>query len=59
MIEFSYELSRLEGKIGTPERPLSDMGFRSYVTWWGIQIITYLLELVQEKEKKKSNDKKK
>lgn len=43
MIEFSYHLSKLENKKGTPERPLSDLGFRSFVTFWAINIIRYLL----------------
>ena len=44
LIEFSYELSKIEKKKGTPERPLSDLGFRSYLSWWAIQIIKFLLE---------------
>lgn len=44
LIEFSYCLSRIEGKRGTPERPLSDLGFRSYVTYWAIQVIKFLME---------------
>ena len=44
LIEFSYELSLIEGKPGTPERPLSDLGFRSYLSWWTYKILTLLKE---------------
>ena len=44
LIEFSYELSLKEGRIGTPERPLSDLGFRSYLSWWTQRILSLLLE---------------
>lgn len=37
----SYTLSLIEGKIGTPERPLSDLGRQSYLSWWTQTLIDY------------------
>ncbi|KAG6856593.1 hypothetical protein H0H87_002684 [Tephrocybe sp. NHM501043] len=41
MIEFSYELSRRAGKVGTPERPLSDLGLRSYLAYWVSTLVRF------------------
>ena len=34
LIEFSYLLSKREHKYGTPERPLSDLGYKAYFEYW-------------------------
>lgn len=44
LITLSYEISKKESKIGTPERPLSDLGRQAYMAWWTQTIIEYIRE---------------
>jgi histone acetyltransferase SAS3 len=50
LIDFSYLLTKVEEKTGSPEKPLSDMGLVSYRNYWRLVLCRYFLK-VMENEK--------
>ncbi|CAG9571196.1 putative histone acetyltransferase [Leishmania major strain Friedlin] len=48
LIELSYELSRREGKVGTPEKPLSDLGEKLYLSYWADSVTMAIARAMEE-----------
>ncbi|EMG45328.1 Histone acetyltransferase ESA1 [Candida maltosa Xu316] len=44
LIQFSYMLSNVEKKVGSPEKPLSDLGLLSYRAFWTDTLVKLLVE---------------
>mmetsp|Transcript_14209 Transcript_14209/g.22647 ORF Transcript_14209/g.22647 Transcript_14209/m.22647 type:complete len:285 (+) Transcript_14209:871-1725(+) len=48
LISMSYELSKIEGKSGSPETPISDLGQKAYNSYWQAKLIEVLSQSKQE-----------
>ncbi|GME76312.1 unnamed protein product [Ambrosiozyma monospora] len=46
LIDFSYLLSKREFRLGTPEKPLSDLGLLSYRNYWRISVAKALKSIL-------------
>ncbi|KAI1078906.1 hypothetical protein F5B20DRAFT_546612 [Whalleya microplaca] len=53
LIDFSYLLTRVEEKTGSPEKPLSDMGLVSYRNYWRLVLCKYLIDIMPEDKSQK------
>lgn len=42
IIDLSYKISKMDNKIGSPERPLSDLGNVSYRSYWDYTLLRHL-----------------
>jgi len=48
LIAFSYELTKKEEKVGSPEKPMSDLGQQAYKPYWTSTIVDFLLNQSDE-----------
>ena len=59
LMEFSYELSKIQGLRGGPERPMSDMGVITYRNFWRDQVCELVYRfLLYKRDAKKLGDEK-
>jgi histone acetyltransferase SAS3 len=54
LIDFSYLLTKVEEKTGSPEKPLSDMGLVSYRNYWRLRLCRYFIETLKDDEHKQN-----
>jgi histone acetyltransferase SAS3 len=53
LIDFSYLLTKVEEKTGSPEKPLSDMGLVSYRNYWRLILCRYFMQTMDHDDYKR------